>query len=108
MAEWRGTSGGGLQEGPGRGRTVGRQLHKEGMKTQSGTAVGLGALNLSYPQCFHVSRRITQQSVSSAGHMVGFSKHYLENKVMDVSNTVNEELLFTQESVIGETNSGWQ
>lgn len=39
--------------------------------------------------------------------MVGFSKHYLENKVMEVSNAVNEELLFTWESVIGETNSGW-
>lgn len=39
--------------------------------------------------------------------MVGFSKHYLENKVTEVSNAVNEELLFTWESVIGEKNSGW-
>lgn len=76
MAVWRGTSGGGLQEGRGRGKTVGRQLHKEGMKTQSGsgegrralcgTAAGPGAPNLSYPQRFQVSRRVTQQSVSSA------------------------------------------
>lgn len=40
--------------------------------------------------------------------MGGLSKHYLGNKVMDASNAVNEELLFTWESVIGERNSRWQ
>ena len=71
--------GGGLQDGPGGEQTVGRQLHKAGMKTQR-WGRGLwapeagpprdscpvwGMLVTSYSQFSHVHKTMTQQSVST-------------------------------------------